>query len=49
MYKITEEEVLKMDHKKMLEDFKRRFKISLIITVPILMLSPMIQSFFGFT
>jgi len=33
----------------MLEDFKKRFKISLLITVPILLLSPMIQSFFGFT
>ncbi|MFN2341638.1 MAG: copper-translocating P-type ATPase [Halanaerobium sp.] len=38
-----------MDHQKMLEDFKRRFKISLIITVPILVLSPMIQGFFGYT
>src|SRR6056297_1501107 len=38
-----------MDHQKMLEDFKKRFKISLIITVPILALSPMIQSFFGYT
>src|SRR6056297_1653736 len=38
-----------MDHQKMLEDFKNRFKISLIITVPILVLSPMIQSFFGYT
>jgi len=40
---------IKMDHQKMLEDFKKRFKISLIITVPILALSPMIQSFFGYT
>lgn len=38
-----------MDHQKMLEDFKKRFKISLLITVPILVLSPMIQSFFGYT
>jgi Cu2+-exporting ATPase len=38
-----------MDHQKMLEDFKKRFKISLVITVPILLLSPMIQSFFGYT
>ncbi len=38
-----------MDHQKMLEDFKKRFKISLVITVPILVLSPMIQSFFGYT
>ncbi|MDD1712742.1 MAG: cadmium-translocating P-type ATPase, partial [Methanoregulaceae archaeon] len=31
-----------------LEDFKRRFIISSIITIPILILSPVIQSFFGF-
>lgn len=43
----------KMVHKKqdhhamMVEDFKRRFYISLIITVPILLLSPMIQMFMG--
>jgi len=33
----------------MLEDFKKRFKISLIITAPILALSPMIQSFFNYS
>ncbi|MDD1692052.1 MAG: cadmium-translocating P-type ATPase [Methanoregula sp.] len=31
-----------------LEDFKKRFIISTIITIPILLLSPVIQSFFGF-
>ena len=31
-----------------LEDFKKRFIISTIITIPILFLSPVIQSFFGF-
>jgi Cu2+-exporting ATPase len=31
----------------MARDFKRRFYISLILTVPILLLSPMIQSFFN--
>ncbi|NIT14267.1 MAG: cadmium-translocating P-type ATPase [Candidatus Dadabacteria bacterium] len=31
----------------MVEDFKKRFWISLIITVPILILSPMIQRFLG--
>lgn len=40
-------------HAHMVEDFKKRFYISLIVTVPILILSPMIQSFvgvkFGFT
>lgn len=34
-------------HAMMVEDFKRRFFISLIITVPILVLSPMIQMFMG--
>jgi len=33
----------------MLEDFKKRFKISFILTIPILLLSPMIQSLFGFS
>src|SRR5699024_9721433 len=40
-------------HAHMVEDFKKRFYISLIVTIPILILSPMIQSFagveFGFT
>jgi Cu2+-exporting ATPase len=31
----------------MIEDFKRRFYISLIVTIPILLLSPMIQSWIG--
>ena len=31
-------------HKMMIEDFKRRFFISLVVTVPILILSPMIQA-----
>jgi Cu2+-exporting ATPase len=35
-------------HKMMAEDFKKRFKISIILTIPILILSPLIQSFFGF-
>ncbi len=34
-------------HQMMIDDFKKRFFISLIITVPILILSPMIQSFLG--
>ncbi len=34
-------------HQMMIDDFKKRFYISLIITVPILILSPMIQSFLG--
>ena len=35
------------DHGDMVEDFKKRFYISLIITIPILIMSPMIQSFMG--
>jgi len=32
----------------MLQDFKKRFFVSILITVPVLALSPMIQSFLGF-
>ncbi len=35
-------------HIHMLKDFKRRFYVSLILTIPILILSPAIQSFLGF-
>jgi Cu2+-exporting ATPase len=35
-------------HAHMVADFRRRFWISLIVTIPILFLSPMIQSFLGF-
>jgi Cu2+-exporting ATPase len=34
-------------HRHMLEDFRRRFFISLILTVPILIISPGFQAFFG--
>ncbi|MDD1676055.1 MAG: copper-translocating P-type ATPase [Methanomicrobiales archaeon] len=34
-------------HRHMLEDFRRRFFVSLILTVPILLLSPGFQAFFG--
>jgi Cu2+-exporting ATPase len=34
-------------HFHMIEDFKRRFWISLLLTIPILLLSPMIQKFLG--
>jgi Cu2+-exporting ATPase len=34
-------------HRHMLEDFRRRFIVSLILTVPILILSPGFQAFFG--
>lgn len=35
-------------HKMMIEDFKKRFWISLVLTAPILVISPMIQRFFGY-
>ena len=35
------------DHGDMVSDFKKRFFISLIVTIPILALSPMIQEFMG--
>ncbi|CDQ19651.1 heavy metal translocating P-type ATPase [Halobacillus karajensis] len=35
------------DHGAMVEEFKRRFYISLFVTIPILLLSPMIQDFIG--
>lgn len=34
-------------HKMMLEDFKRRFYVSLILTIPVLILSPMIHKWVG--
>jgi len=34
-------------HEMMLDDFKKRFIVSIILTIPILLLSPMIQSFLG--
>ncbi|MBP2005135.1 heavy metal translocating P-type ATPase [Halobacillus andaensis] len=35
------------DHGDMIADFKKRFYISLLLTIPILILSPMIQNFMG--
>ena len=35
------------DHAATIADFKRRFWVSLVLTVPILLLSPMIQDFLG--
>lgn len=35
------------DHLHVVEDFRKRFWISLILTIPILALSPMIQNFIG--
>ncbi len=36
-------------HKMMMRDFKRRFVVSTALTIPILLLSPLIQKFLGFT
>jgi Cu2+-exporting ATPase len=36
-------------HENMIDDFKKRFFVSLIITLPIIVLSPMIQHWLGFT
>ncbi|MCK9590640.1 MAG: cadmium-translocating P-type ATPase [Methanoregula sp.] len=36
-------------HRHMLDDFRRRFVVSMVLTVPILLLSPSFQSFFGFS
>ncbi|MFB1049408.1 copper-translocating P-type ATPase [Paraliobacillus sp. JSM ZJ581] len=36
------------DHGHMIADFKKRFYISIVVTIPILLLSPMIQEFFNF-
>ena len=35
------------DHEAMIADFRRRFWISLVLSIPVLLLSPMIQSFLG--
>jgi Cu2+-exporting ATPase len=35
-------------HKMMIDDFKKRFWISSVLSIPVLFLSPMIQEFFGF-
>ncbi len=34
-------------HKMMMKDFKKRFIVSIILTIPILVLSPLIQQFLG--
>ncbi|HNT79591.1 MAG TPA: copper-translocating P-type ATPase [Bacteroidia bacterium] len=35
-------------HRMMISDFRKRFWVSVILTIPVLILSPMIQEFFGF-
>jgi Cu2+-exporting ATPase len=37
------------DHASMIDDFRRRFWVSLVITIPILLLSPLIQKVLGLT
>jgi Cu2+-exporting ATPase len=37
------------DHQAMIADFRRRFWVSVALTVPILLLSPLIQGFLGLT
>ena len=34
-------------HAMMVEDFRRRFFVSILVTIPILLLSPMIQNWLG--
>ncbi|MFH1668988.1 MAG: heavy metal translocating P-type ATPase [Candidatus Woesearchaeota archaeon] len=36
-------------HEMMVQDFKKRFFVSIVLTIPILVLSPLIQKFLGFT
>ncbi len=35
-------------HRMMIEDFKKRFWVSVVLSLPVLVISPMIQSFLGF-
>lgn len=37
------------DHVHIVEDFRKRFWLSLVLTLPILILSPTIQEFVGFS
>jgi len=50
---VDEHHKMKMEHGShhahMLADYKKKFYISSLLTIPILTLSPLIQSFFGFT
>jgi P-type Cu2+ transporter len=36
-------------HRMMIEDFKRRFWIALVLSIPVVLLSPMVQHILGFT
>jgi Cu2+-exporting ATPase len=48
-HKHTENSKKHDHHKMMMEDFKRRFIVSAIVTIPILILSPLIQSLLNFS
>ena len=37
------------NHSMMLRDFRKRFRVSVALTLPVLVLSPMIQSFLGYS
>jgi Cu2+-exporting ATPase len=37
------------NHEMMVRDYKKRFFVSIVLTIPILMLSTMIQKFLGFS
>ena len=37
------------DHSSMIDDFKKRFWISLLVSIPVILLSEMIQHWFGYT
>lgn len=39
---------LKCEHREMMEEFKKKFFVSLLLTLPILILSPAIQQWFNF-
>lgn len=43
----ADEHLMHSNHAEMVKDFKKRFWICLILTIPILILSPMIQHFLG--
>ncbi|MFW6386774.1 MAG: copper-translocating P-type ATPase [Bacillota bacterium] len=46
---MAEQDKEQAGHQAMVEDFRKRFFVSLLITVPVLILSPMIQDFFNYT
>lgn len=49
MHEVGHQHMHGHNHSEMIRDFKKRFWISLLISVPIVMFSEMIQHWFGFT